>query len=353
MKVLIVGSGTLDCAAANCGIALRSLGHQVTHFDPDQHPSLLAPLRRSWRARFLMNSALTVVFGESNALFSGALRRAVSDMQPDLVLVIPINIVPPGAIEAAKKASSALVAGWFQDHMVNFGRHEFLLAPYDGLFFKDRYIVERLREWAGTDHVHYLPEACEPSRHRPVALSLEDRNCYGCDVAFYGNLYPYRARLVDPLLDDCLELRMYGSKPPRWLNHRIARRWAGREVYFEEKVKAVLSAKVVVNTSHFGEVRSVNARTFEVAGIGGFQVADAPQLAEFFEPDREVAVFRGPKSLRQVVRHFLGRPDDRREMAARAQARAHREHTYAARLGSLLRVLGMGPSAARTADGRA
>ena len=341
MKVLVVGSGELDCAAANCGIALRAMGHEVRHFDPDHHPRFLAPLRRSWQARFVVNSALTALFGHSVAPFAAALVRTAADWRPDLVLVIPITVVPPTAVDAIRRTTGAKVAGWFQDAFVNFGRHEFLLAQYDGLFFKDRYIVERLREWGGAENVHYLPEGCELARHRPLPLSPADQSRYGCDLAFYGNLYPYRAKLMDGLLDLDCTFRYFGSRPARWMNHRIASKWQGHEVYFDEKVKSVLAAKIVVNTSHFGEIRSINARTFEVAGIGGFQVADAPGISEFFEPGREIAVFRGPKELRDVVQHYLHRPDERREMATRARERAHREHTYTHRLTVLLRTIGL------------
>ena len=343
MKILIVGSGELDCAAANCGIALRAMGHEVRHFDPEHHPRILAPLRRSWQARFVVNSALTALFGQSVALFAAELARAARGWQPHLVLVIPITIVPASVVSSIRRECRAKIAGWFQDAFLNFGRHEFLLAEYDGLFFKDRYIVERLRDWGGVENVHYLPEACEPSRHRPLPLAAADVESYGCDIVFYGNLYPYRVKLMDGLLDLDCDIRLYGSRPAAWLQHRLLSRWQGHEVYFDEKVKSVLAAKVVVNTSHFGEVRSINARTFEVAGIGGFQVADAPAMAEFFEPGREIAVFRGPKELRRVVEHYLRRPDELHEMAERAREQAHREHTYAHRLAVLLRTVGLEP----------
>ena len=40
----------------------------------------------------------------------------------------------------------AKIFGVFSDHIANFGRGYFFTAEYDGLFFKDRYIVEKLRD---------------------------------------------------------------------------------------------------------------------------------------------------------------------------------------------------------------
>lgn len=348
MRVLVVGIDTLDCAAANCGIALRRMGHQVEFFDPSAHPAVLAPLRHSWQGRMAAARILALLRIDGASLVR-PLVEAVQRANPDLVLVISITTVPSQAIEAVKAASRAKVAGWFQDAVVNLGGHEFMLAPYDGLFFKDPYIVERLRDFAGMGNVHFLPEGCEPSIHRTVALSAEDRAKFGCDVMTYGNWYPYRVRILEHLRD--FDLRVYGGKPARWIRHPLIERWQGFDVYWEEKARAVLAAKLVVSTSHFGEIRSANARVFEVAGIGGFQLADAPGVGDFFELGREVVTFKGPKELRQLVEHFLPREDERHEIGARAQRRAHREHTYEARLRVLIDRLGLSAPASLPEEG--
>ncbi|MCL4752373.1 MAG: glycosyltransferase [Myxococcales bacterium] len=338
MKVLIFGVDTLDCAAANCGIALRRMGHQVHYFDPAAYPAVAAPFRSSWRGRFVTQQLLSLIPGGSS-LFERSLVRVVEELDPDLVLVISITSVSSAAIEAIKARSRAKVAGWFQDHVVNFGRHEFMLAPYDGLFFKDPYIVERLHDFAGMENVFFLPEGCEPSVHRPVPLTAAERERFSCELMTYGNFYPYRAKVLEHL--DGFDLRLYGGRPARWIRHPLTNHWQGRDIYREEKAKAVAGAKIVLSTSHFGEIRSANARVFEVAGIGGFQVADAPGVGDYFEPGREIVTFKGPDELRKVISHYLPREDERREIAERGRARAHREHTYEARLTELFQTVGL------------
>lgn len=336
MKILILGSGKRDCAAANCGIALRAMGHEVRHFDPDDHPAFLSSLRAGWEARRVIDRALSLI-GETERLWAPALIREAADWGPDLILVIPITIVSPRTI-AELKRSGARVVGWFQDAIVNFGAHAFMAADYDALFFKDEYAVERLRGSAGLEHVHFLPQACEPSVHRPVELNEEDRRRYGCDLMTYGNPYPYRLRLLEGLMD--FDLRFYASGPARWHGHPLKERWQGKGVYREEKAKAVLLSKIVLSTSHYGEIGSINVRILEVAGIGGFQLADAPKTSDFFIPGEEIVVFHGPKELRELIEYYLDRPEERQAIAARGQARAYRDHTYEKRLSELLRVVG-------------
>lgn len=339
MRVLIFGNGVLDCAAANCGVALRAMGHEVQHFDPDEHPRLLAPARRTWAAKRIVNGILSAAGRRFAQFYESAFVRAAEAYGPDLVLILPIDAVTPKTIADIKRRTHARIVGWFQDAVVNLGSHRFLLADYDALFFKDPYIVERLRDHGGISNVYFLPEACEPRRHYSLALTPEDERTYGCDLMVYGNLYPYRARMLESIAD--LDLRIHGARPSHWLHHPVAKLWSGREVYFDDKIRAVLAAKIVVNGCHFGEVRSVNARTFEVAGIGGFQLSNAPGVADYFEPGVEIAVFKGPRELREAVLYYLHRPEERRAIAARGQARAYRDHTYERRLSCLLATVGL------------
>jgi spore maturation protein CgeB len=343
LKVLVIGNGTLDCAEVSCLIALRAMGHEATYFDPEEHPAILAPLRRTYQTKRYVNRILDLA--RLTSLYERAMIDTVVDQAPDLVLVIPINVISVQTIAEITRRTRARVAGWFQDAVVNFGTHEFLLADYDALFFKDPYIIERLGDHGGFTNLHLLPEACEPSIHHSLPLTEDDRKRYGADLMVYGTLYAYRIHMLAQLA--AYDLRIYGLLPVPRLRDRLVGRADGQIVYRDEKIKAVLSAKIIINSCHFGEVRSANARLFEVAGIGGFQLSDAPGAADFFEPGVEIATFKGPKQLREMVDHFLAHPEERAAMAARAQRRAHRDHTFAKRLERIIETVGLGarPSA--------
>jgi spore maturation protein CgeB len=338
LKVLVIGNGTLDCASTNCVIALRAMGHDADYFDPEEHPKALGAIRKSWEAKRYVNRVLDAA-GLTRKLYERALIRTVEATAPDLVIVVPLYAVSARAVAAMKERSRAKITGWYQDHMANFGAHEFMLAPYDALFFKDPYIVERLREHGGITNIHLLPESCEPSVHHPLPLTDDDRARYGCDLMVYGNLYPYRARILEHVATQ--DLRIYGLAPGPWFTHPIRARAEGRPIFRDEKIRATLAAKIVLNSCHYAEVRSANARLFEVAGIGGFQLSDAPGAPDFFEPGVEIATFRGPNELREAIAYYLARPGERAKIAAAGQRRAHRDHTYAKRLARLIGVVGL------------
>jgi spore maturation protein CgeB len=122
--------------------------------------------------------------------------------------------------------------------------------------------------------------------------------------------------------------------------------------YVAEKEKAIAyrCAQVLVNTMHYSEIEGVNCTLFEAAGCGAFQIADwKPSLPELFEPEREVVTFRTRQELKEKVDYYLTNSLQRREIAARASARAHREHTYEARIRKMLDALGFSREAARSA----
>jgi spore maturation protein CgeB len=97
-----------------------------------------------------------------------------------------------------------------------------------------------------------------------------------------------------------------------------------------------------VNTMYLAEVEGVNCRLFEAAGCGAFQIADwKPALPELFEPEREIVTSRSREELREKVDYYLARPEERRAIADRAYARAHREHTYEIRLQQMFESLGL------------
>jgi spore maturation protein CgeB len=65
---------------------------------------------------------------------------------------------------------------------------------------------------------------------------------------------------------------------------------------------------------------------------------DAPYLDQYYDADKEIAVFDGIGDLQSKVKYFLAHPEERDAIAQRGHARTAREHTYAHRFGHLLAV---------------
>ena len=350
MRVVVVGPDGVDTSEMGCVRGLRALGHTAEICDLRKHIGVPGPLQRYPLSFLIAEYLLRGTVREPFYLAQKVLVDKARALRADLVLVVQLLWVLPATVTALREAGVRCV-GWFPDAFTSFGRGTFLLAPWDALFFQDRFIVERLRESLGADNIHHLAQCCDPSLHRPLPLTADDQHRYGADVATYGNYYPYRARLLEPLLDlagraagdpERLTLKLWGARPPRWLHHRVRDFWAGQEVTGDEKCRAMRACKIALNTNHYAGIGDVNKRTFELAGIGAFQLTDErAALHDYLQPGHEVATFSGPRDLRDKVAHYLARPEERAAIAARGQARAHRDHTFERRLTTLLATVGL------------
>jgi spore maturation protein CgeB len=172
--------------------------------------------------------------------------------------------------------------------------------------------------------------------HRPIPLTENDRNEYGCDVMLAGNLYYYRQELLGQISG--ANVKVWGYRPD-WLIDSMPGCYMGRPVYGDDKVKAALGATICLNTLHYAEVDGLNCRAFELAGCGGFQlISRTAALKEHFEIDKEVVAYDSADELAEKVHYFLRNATLAAEIAKRGNKRAHRDHTYEHRLQELLRI---------------
>src|SRR6185312_1634529 len=113
----------------------------------------------------------------------------------------------------------------------------------------------------------------------------------------------------------------------------------GRYIAEKEKAVAFNSSKILVNGMKFAEIRGVNNTLCEGAGCGAFQICDdRPTLSEFFKVDEEIVTFRNRPELVEKIRYYLSRDEERKQIAGRAVARAHRDHTHENRLSAMLKT---------------
>lgn len=331
MRVLISGNLFPDSFARNIVVALERMGHTVLAVEES---GIHMYQNNLWSTFWFV---LARALPQTERRCHRAVVRAAESFKPELILVTH-GALPPDVVREMKTTSDAKLAVWYPDHLVNLGRQYLLASDFDAWFFKDPYMVETFRTKLGIN-AHYLPEACNPLWHHRVDLSQAEKQKYGCDLTTASSsMYYYRARMLEMFED--YDLRIWGKNYPRWLISPLRSLYPDVYVAEIEKAKAFNAAKVVLNTMHYGEITGVNCRLFEAAGCGAFQIADwKPGLPEFFDPEREIVTFRTRKELKEKVDYYLAHTEERREIADRAYARAHREHTYEIRLRRLLEIV--------------
>ena len=253
----------------------------------------------------------------------------------DCEIVINVDSFLVPSVVTRLRSSGARVAFWFPDHVANLGRQLMLLAPYDAIFFKEPFLTDRLRAMLDLP-VYYLPQACNPRWHRPVAPAGTEP----C-LVIAGNMYPSRVRLLDRLIAKGIPLRLYGGGFPRWIGETACRAaHTGRYVAREEKARVFRSAAGVLNTMHLAEVNGVNARLFEAAGCGAAVLTEfRSTVPELFAVGKEVLVFHDFDDLVEQATRLLSERGLTARLGDAAAQRAHRDHTYDLRVTTILEKL--------------
>jgi spore maturation protein CgeB len=325
-RIGVIGPVAPDYFAENVGDAMRRLGHEVTQLGAahtrgrGQLVDRVGALARHALPRLDEHAQDRIV-------------RTALDAACEIVVNVDAYLMPRAVTRL--RSNGARVAFWFPDPVANLGRQLMLLAPYDAIFFKEPFLVDRLRATLGLP-IYYLPQACNPRWHRPVT-SAGTESC----LVIAGNMYPSRVRLLERLIAKGIPLRLYGAGFPRWIGETAARAaHTGRAITREEKARVFRSAAGVLNTMNLSEINGVNARLFEAAGCGAAVLTEFRHtIPELFAVGQEMLVFHDFDDLLEQATRLLSEQGLTGQIGDAATQRAHRDHTYDLRVAAILEKL--------------
>jgi len=337
MNILVIGKFYTEGFALHIVETLSTMGHAVRRFEPGFKPN-----RIGGRIGHRLDQVRGVIHSASDRIPEIRARRMralwqVTEQGPLDVVIVCHDFLWPDEVAELKRRTGSKVAMWFPDHLANFGKGFFMNALYDELFFKDPYIVGMLSGVLSSP-VYYLPECFNPERHCLSEVEVPDDE-YRCDITTAGNQHFWRVALYNIWKTITLSC---GGRPRRYgcPNGPVAQMYQGRLVLNEDKARAFLGAKIVLNNQHYGEIWGLNVRTFEAAGIGAFQMVDwQPGLNQLFDIGKEIISFSGIDDMKSKIDYFLAHNDERDEIAEAGKRRAHAEHTYKHRLQLLFDTL--------------
>lgn len=214
----------------------------------------------------------------------------------------------------------------------------------------------------------YCQEAANPTIYKPHDVALE------YDVTFVGQRYGNRSHYVKRLIEEGVDVRVWG---PRWdeapgtrfqpgargdakpqpamssaveaLDAELLRR-AGPalsdaalvRMYSQSRIS--LGFSVVAQKPKAGEepIKQVRLRDFEAPMSGAFYLIEqCDELAEFFEPDREIVFFRDADELADKAKYYLAHDAERERIRLAGMQRARREHTWQNRFATAFRQMGL------------
>lgn len=316
--------------------ALSELGHLVEIFEaPDFYPSYksLEKLKVTTdRLEYLQNSYLQVA--------SQAVLAKIETFEPDLVLALAQAPLTHKALKRLRR-ENVTTAMWFVEDFRLFTYWQSFAPFYD--FFaviQKEPFISKLRE-VGVENTIYLPLAADPDFHKPLELDTVDKRKFGADISFMGAGYPNRRIAFRELVRKGFKL--WGNE---WDGDNLLEKYqqlGGARISSEDCVKIFNATKVNLNLHSSIQADElvtgddfINPRTFEIASCGAFQLVDERKLlSESFEND-ELATYSSISELEDKIEYFLQNQEKRETFARKGRERVLRDHSYAARMQTLL-----------------
>lgn len=259
------------------------------------------------------------------------LEQAIKHARPEVVLSTDGEILREGAVETLRGLSSARWVHWFPwqtDVKPSMAR---AIQASDLVFMAGAGRAERWSRETGMA-VTLLDAGCDPSVHRPLRV----REPFRANIVFAGSASPYREAVLAQLVE--FGLAIWG---PGWKKSSVREYCRGELITMENYVRAYAGATIGINLHRQAEAAgsegALNARLFELAGIGVLQAVERrSELAAHFDPGAELLTYQSVEELREKVRHALADQEQRERMASAARQTALQRHTYMHRMLRLL-----------------
>ena len=322
--------------------AFRCLGHSVIDIDEEDYIS--------WRPQGMGSKVMRRLFGRIYTVdYNQAVLRQASASAFDFILAYKGNSLRPETVQELRRTGKPVYNFYpdvsFQDHGPNI---PLSLKFYDCVFTTKSYHGEREIKRFGIRDLKHVRHGFDPEVHRPITLTSQLIEHYGCDVSFVGCWSPEKEERLLYLLREApgISLKVNGMG------------WSYASSEFKKRMGANLKAGV------FGDELSIvyraskinlgllsfsksdptlrdqtTARTFQITATGSFMLhEDTSEVRTFFEDGEEVMLFSSNEEMVGKIMTALGSPAERETISKRGYQRCLAEpYDYASAARCILR----------------
>jgi spore maturation protein CgeB len=243
----------------------------------------------------------------------------------------PLN--DPEILTQLKKAGIGLCFWFTEDYRV-FNYWKAIAPFFDYFFTTQRYPFWQELADMGLSNYHYLPLAFDDTKAATTNKTPK------ISVSFVGAPYPNRVHYLPQMGD----MAIYGENWSKYPSPAVL--IGDRRISEEEALQIYSRTKININLhsslipTGFADGDFVNPRTFEIAGLGGFQLTDMRHLLpEHFDLQKEIVALSSFGDMCEAVKYYLKNEKERIAFAQKAKERVFEEHTYRHRAAAIAKLL--------------
>lgn len=330
MKITLFGSKNFDSLEYHLNDSFTFLENNVTHIDIKDIVSV--PYKYNYFASKFIKKYDEYLFGR--------VAKKIIDSEPELV-ICTYRFTHPICIKLIKKAlPNVKVIQINPDALTTFEYQQIFSSPYDAFFTKDPFIVDFMKNKMGLN-AFYLPEAFNLRVHKMPDLNRDEHEREtNIDVVAFGTMYPYRANMIEHLINSDIKVSLFGTPDRRFGKTEIKNNFRNEYITGTRKAEILYGSKIIFNNFHYAEIESANVKFFEIAGIGGFQICDyKPVLKEYSVIPIEQFTYKSIGEAIELIKYYLDEPILRHELALKQHNHFILNHTYEQRINQMLKVL--------------
>ncbi len=328
MRVLIAGplaGGSLPVARATAA-AFTSMGYESVFVDYSPVADGLRIAKASGSADYKM-------------AFAGALERLLVDQinkfKPDILLGIAQSPLFNARLLDELRKLGVITLYWFVEDFRVLTYWKWLAPHFDIFFSIQSETFKNALAEAGVNNHYYLPVAFDNNLDE-FPVQSGDRT----PISFMGAPYPNRVRVFETLAP--YNLKIYGQG---WDRHPLPGVTAGSRWLGESEVRSIYrNAEINLNLHSSMDPHTiggdfVNPRTFELAGMGCFQLCDRRELLPPLYSEDEIVQFGDEAELIEKIEYYMEHEGERKELARNARKRTLRHHLYEHRVVEILNAV--------------
>lgn len=305
MRIAIIGSNNKDSMESNLMEAFIYAGHICEIFDiiysKNKFIVTFDKLLRTYSDKYDKELFIKLAY-------------KVNDYNPDLVICV-YRIIHPIFVKKIKQFKKTIIH-INPDSMMTLGYQQIFMSDYDVWFTKDPYILKFMKYNMHLNAVYYneaFSARNNPKPDIPKHVMEEEVNI---DVMTYGTMYPYRCKMLKCVLDEGINLKVFGVIPNRFYMKELDSAYQHKYIVGAEKAKLLYGSKIIFNQMHFAEIEGVNCRFFEIYGAAGFQLSDyRPILHDLLPIDPELVSFKNIDDGIEKIKYYLEQPDKRHHIS--------------------------------------
>ncbi|MGV8056580.1 MAG: glycosyltransferase [Smithellaceae bacterium] len=255
--------------------------------------------------------------------------------RPEVIFGISQSPLYDPEILTQFKNAGICLCYWFTEDYKVFDYWKSIVPYFDYFFTIQQHPFWQELQKMGLNNFYYLPMAFDDT------VLASNSRIPDIPVSFVGAPYPNRVFYLDKIHEN---IRIFGEGWNKYLrpaveigDRRISEEEA-HQIYMRTHVNINLHSSVYADG--FADGDFVNPRTFEIAGLGAFQLTDLRSLLSLhFDLNEEIVASSNFTDMSKSVKYFLIHEKERLTFAQKAQKRVLEQHTYRHRAAAVIKLL--------------